>query len=140
MIEPQASQHGISVTFPPHETPYLVWADRTRVKQALINLLSNAIKYTRPRDEAVIEVGVKEEKDGRVFYVRDNGVGFDMRFADKIFGVFQRLHRAEEYEGTGVGLAIVQRVIHRHGGRIWAESAVDRGATFYFTLDGETKP
>ncbi|MEI8233197.1 MAG: PAS domain S-box protein [Verrucomicrobiota bacterium] len=98
------------------------------------NLLSNAMKFSRGRDPAVIEIGSKREAGEVVYFIKDNGVGFDMRYYEKLFVVFQRLHSAEKFEGTGIGLATVQRIIHRHGGRIWGEAQVDRGATFFFTI------
>jgi light-regulated signal transduction histidine kinase (bacteriophytochrome) len=104
------------------------------VKQVLANLLSNAIKFTRPREHAVIEVGATLREGLPVIFVRDNGVGFSMKYATKLFGVFQRLHRQEDFEGTGVGLATVQRVVLKHGGCVWAEAELNKGATFYFTL------
>ena len=108
--------------------------DRALTRQVLKNILENAVKFTAAREPARIETGARGEGNETVYYVKDNGIGFDMSYHDKLFDVFQRLHSPGKYEGSGIGLSIVQRIIQRHDGRIWAEGDVDKGATFYFTL------
>jgi light-regulated signal transduction histidine kinase (bacteriophytochrome) len=114
--------------------------DPALLRQVWINLLSNATKFSRHNESPHIEVNYLSNDKGTIYFVRDNGVGFDTEYANKLFGVFQRLHRAEDYEGTGVGLAIVQRIIQRHGGDVWAEGQIGKGATFYFTIGNAKQP
>ncbi len=152
LAELQGEQENRQIKLVVQELP-LCYADALLLRLVFVNLLSNALKYTRPRKLAEITVGAMSfrdlqptllspnpllpsslHRDDCVFYVRDNGVGFDLQYANKLFGVFQRLHRREEFEGTGVGLATVKRIIHKHGGQVWAEAKPDEGATFFFTL------
>ncbi|MGA2331087.1 MAG: PAS domain S-box protein [Syntrophales bacterium] len=124
-------ERNMALTIRPMPSGY---GDRTLIKQVYANLLGNAVKFTKYKNPAEIEVGGYEDGDDHVYYVKDNGVGFDMAYYDKLFGIFQRLHNNPDFEGTGVGLATIQRAVHRHGGRVWAEGKVDEGATFYFSL------
>jgi len=133
-LKPELDRRGVDVRL--HELPACE-ADSSLLRQVYVNLLDNALKFTRERQGPVIEVGARETAIQTVHFVRDNGIGFDMAYAEQVFGVFQRLDVQETYEGTGVGLAIVRRIIDKHEGEIWAEAEPDRGATFYFTLTGK---
>ncbi|SPF50535.1 PAS domain S-box (fragment) [Syntrophobacter sp. SbD1] len=131
-IEPEAA--GRAVRWQVADLP-VVTGDQSMLRIVLVNLISNALKFTQPREQAEIEIGCTPDRGTEtILFIRDNGVGFDMNYADKLFGVFQRLHRADEFEGVGIGLANVRRIINRHGGRTWAEGKIDHGATFYFSL------
>jgi PAS domain S-box-containing protein len=128
-------ENGRKINFVINDLPQ-VDGDPSMLRQVWINLISNAIKFTRPRDEAVIQVGQMVNNGEKVFFIKDNGVGFDVKYSHNLFGVFQRLHKYKDFEGTGVGLALVERIVKRHGGRIWAEAIQNEGASFYFTLSG----
>lgn len=135
--EMQSEQAGRQIEWVIQALP-VVRGDPAMLRQVWSNLLSNAIKYTRNKAPARIEVSWEKKRDGQfVFCVRDNGAGFSMQYADKLFGLFQRLHNSQQFEGTGLGLAIVRRIIDRHGGRTWAEGEVNQGAAFYFSLPGQ---
>lgn len=131
--EVRALQENTKATIRLHDLGHAN-ADPTHIKQVWLNLVSNALKYSRKKETPLIEIGTMGEKGSLAYFVRDNGVGFDMEHYGKLFAVFQRLHKVTEYEGTGVGLALVQRIITKHGGKIWAEGKINEGATFYFTL------
>jgi PAS domain S-box-containing protein len=137
MLDVRPEMEGRAIRWKVGPMPDL-YGDRSLLRLVMINLISNAVKFTSTRTEPEIEIGAWNENGGDVVvFVKDNGVGFDMKYVDKLFGVFRRLHRADEFEGTGIGLATVQRIIHRHGGRVWAEGLVDGGATFYFSVPNQ---
>jgi len=136
--EIQSGQKNRSCKFELQKLPP-AWGDPALIGQVFYNLLANAVKFSRNNKHAVVKVGCKDSGDEQIYYVRDNGAGFSMKYADKLFGVFQRLHSESEFEGTGIGLSLVQRIIHRHGGRVWAEGVVKNGATFYFSLPKKEK-
>jgi len=135
LLQPEAE--GRQVTWKIAELP-AAECDPVLVKQVFQNLIANALKFTRTRERAVVEISQRQENGQMVIVICDNGVGFNMKYQDKLFGVFQRLHRDEDFEGTGIGLATVKRIVHKHGGRVWAEAELDKGATFYFTLGAES--
>lgn len=135
-LKHQHRERNIKLDIKPLPTAY---GDMTLLQQVISNLISNSIKFTAPRNPAIIEVGAKKGDKENIYYVKDNGVGFDMKYSSKLFGLFQRLHGQNEFEGTGVGLSIVQRIIRRHGGDVWGEGKVDQGATIYFTLPTKRK-
>jgi PAS domain S-box-containing protein len=131
--EQKRFENGRTIEFLVKELPDAL-VDTVTMRQVWVNLISNAVKYSRHREMAIIEIGSNEDAEEQTYYIKDNGAGFDMLYYDKLFGVFQRLHSQKEFEGTGVGLAIVQRIVSRHGGKVWAEGKVNKGATFYFSL------
>jgi light-regulated signal transduction histidine kinase (bacteriophytochrome) len=130
-LKSEAGERHIQLEIKPAPPAY---GDLSMIHQVFVNLFSNAIKFTESRDLAVIEVGAYTEKDEDVYYVRDNGIGFDMQFSDKLFGLFQRLPASENVEGTGIGLVIIKNIVEKHGGRVWAEGKPAEGAIFYFSL------
>ena len=125
--------HGRTIIFSVDDLPKAM-GDRALITQVFTNLIGNAIKFTGEKDISKIEVGFNDDKEDNIYYVKDNGAGFDMKYYDKLFGLFQRLHTQDEFNGTGVGLSIVQRIVSRHGGRVWGEGEVDKGATIYFSI------
>ncbi|HEV3139566.1 MAG TPA: ATP-binding protein, partial [Vicinamibacterales bacterium] len=139
-VQSEVAENGSKIQWRIGELP-VVAGDRALLRLVFVNLLSNAVKYSSQSERPEIEIGTRVDRDEQrpVIFVRDNGVGFDMAYAHKLFGVFSRLHSADDFEGTGIGLANVRRIVSRHGGRVWAEAAVNRGATFYVSLPEEVK-
>ena len=131
--ESKEQENGRNIHFSIHALPDVL-ADTDLLRQVWVNLVSNAVKYTARKEETRIEIGAEEKNGSVVYYVKDNGTGFDMNYYDKLFAPFQRLHSRSDFEGTGIGLATVERIIAKHGGRVWAEAKPDEGACFYFQL------